>query len=554
MSKYRFIFFVLVSSIVSCKSIDESHLHKSYLEDKSKEIIRIHQPEKVHSVFPNMEMNSSEKIISQQIFEGLFKYNTNTLALEKCLIKNFKIDHTNTIYTFELKDNVLFHKASFLKSEEERKLTSDDVLFCLQRLCFTDHPISKIIKNDKIFSSTDSTSENYKVSGLKKLSSTRFSIQLNKPSQTFLDLLAQPESAIYPLEMVRFSYEQNIQKSVGTGPFKMNYKNGSILLEKNEHYHTLSTDSNVIQRLHFIYESNLDSALSLFSQGKIDLIKHLDYDVLPRLSQAIAEGKSHIEIKHQPMLSIDFIAYNPKNTITADQNFRTALALSIDKKTLLNIALENESNYPATKGFSPQMFSRQTINSLTYHLDSLPDYELNIDSAKQLIQKVSFPTNHKKVTLSYIAHDKRHQNIATAFCNTVEKHLGIKVIKNPISAKQLKQGVKNNTLQLILKTYDYTYPNPLSFMNYLNDNELITSDSELFLAKANHTISSNKSMQFCLETEKQIIENHEILPLWSNEYYEVIQPDIENLTINALQHYDFRTISIREIERITPVN
>ena len=94
----------------------------------------------------------------------------------------------------------------------------------------------------------------------------------------------------------------------------------------------------------------------------------------------------------------------------------------------------------------------------------------------------------------------------------------------------------------------------IDFLNYLNDNKFIYGDSKTKLYNANHTSSVHNTLKYCLETEKEILSQYQILPLWSNEYYEVMQSDIKNLTINALKYYDFRTTFIKHVEKLEPTD
>lgn len=546
MKKYYYILFLLFIFIVSCKSATELQTDHKILEDKSRKIIRIHQSKKIASIFPASKLNNDEKTISQQIFEGLLKYNPQTLELDNCLIKNYTIDSTGTVYTFELKEDIFFHEAPFFKTEKDRRLTSNDALYCIDRLCVSDHPFSNIIKNKNI------AKDKY-VSGLKFIDPKKFSVSLNKPNQLFIHLLAQIEASIYPQKMIEFSYDKVLLKSIGTGPFKIESKNdGKVSIKRNDKYHFTNEGKSklpYLNQIQFIYEPNIDSALSLFEKGKIDLIKHLDSDVLFQLQYLQHQGKIHIDIKHQPMASLDFIGFNKKNPLGNDKNLRRALSLAIDKMQLLDQALDGEADHPSKNGFSPELFKQ-----IGYNTSSLPAHTTNIDSALSLIAGIAFPSSIKNLTLSYNKEDIRHSKIATTLSKQFKSLLNIDLLIKPLHPDSLENAINKDQFQLFLKTYDYNSFHPLDFMEYLSQQNLLDINIEQQIIAAKYNLNKENSFKQCLAVEQSILEQHNILPLWSNEYYEIMQPDIENLYINAIKYYDFRITSIREIEQIRPQN
>ena len=92
MIRFKHILILLFVFVISCKSNKEVITDKESVEVLPKEILRINLSQKVRSIFPNKTQNEDENTISQQIFEGLFKYNPKTLALENCLIENYTVE------------------------------------------------------------------------------------------------------------------------------------------------------------------------------------------------------------------------------------------------------------------------------------------------------------------------------------------------------------------------------------------------------------------------------------------------------------------------------
>ena len=549
MRKYLSLYICIVYSIISCNSIKKVNLPKLSIEEKSTNILRVHQSEEVTSIFPTNKLNDNEKTISQQVFEGLLKYNPSTLKLENCLLDNYQVDSTYTKYRFELKPNIKFHKSSIFKTEQDRVLTSDDILYCFNELYKTNEYYSTILLNNETKKYTTDTS----INGLKKNSKYTFTIELNKPDKLFLHHLAEVESSIYPQEMINFSYDEKLLESVGTGPYivKSN-QNKRIKLTKNIEYYLTDTKGYklpYLNEIQFIYEQNIDSALTLFERGQIDLIKHLQSEVLFNLQYLKHQGQIHIDIKHQPMASLDFIGLNKTDELTQHQQLRNAISLALNKRDLLNRSLNGEADHPSNHGFTPEVFK-----IIGYDVTTLLQNKQDLDSAKTIINSTTFPADIKNLTLSYDKDDFRHRQIAKSISITLKKLLNIDLLTKPLSLDSLNKSIEKKKYQLFLKTYDYNKFNHFEFLQYLVDNGLTTDQQKTDLNKLRQNNSKDISFKLSLTTESKIANSKYIIPLWSNEYYEIMQPDIENLQINAIQYYDFRKTFIRQIDQIKPIN
>ncbi|MFN3316614.1 MAG: ABC transporter substrate-binding protein, partial [Raineya sp.] len=98
-------------------------------------IFKVNQNEYIKSLYPPNIIDVYSYRVSTLIYEGLFKFNPNTLEPTLAIAESFEVDETNTIYTIKLRKGVRFHDADCFPDGKGREVTADDVKYCFTLVC-----------------------------------------------------------------------------------------------------------------------------------------------------------------------------------------------------------------------------------------------------------------------------------------------------------------------------------------------------------------------------------------------------------------------------------
>lgn len=111
------LFIPLVFLFVSCggDSTDTETTDEATVPTKNGGVFRMSIGSFFKCVHVNEVQKHEESQVYWQIFEGLVKYNSETLKIEPSLAKSWEISPDGLIYTFVLRDSVFFMTMRVLK-------------------------------------------------------------------------------------------------------------------------------------------------------------------------------------------------------------------------------------------------------------------------------------------------------------------------------------------------------------------------------------------------------------------------------------------------------
>lgn len=238
--------------------------------------LKINETEGFSTLYPAAINSLSEAHIATQVHAGLVRFHTKTLELKPDIAESWKNDEAETTYTFSLKKGVYFHDCEVCKG---REVKAQDFKYSFELLC-------KNEENNKNFASTfkdkvvganeyfDGSAK--EVSGIKALDDYTLEIQLTKPNNAFLYMLASVAASVVCREAV----EKNGTKMMcGAGPFKFSQKDGKIVLTRHKKYHRSDEFGNQMPYLDEIVISsipNKDQEIEAFFKGDLDIIQSVN--------------------------------------------------------------------------------------------------------------------------------------------------------------------------------------------------------------------------------------------------------------------------------------
>ncbi len=253
------------------------------------------------------------------------------------LAESWDLDSEGLVYTFHLRDDVLFHNNA--------PFTAEDVAYTFELLLDPKRPspASGLLiflkgararlegKAQNEVPPLDSNDLPTAIPGIKVLDKHTLQLILERPYTPFLAALASPQLSILPRPSDD-PIKAVTSPTCGTGPFKLaHWESGtSILLQANDQYWRKEP---TIQEVELAIIPDPQVALTMFQEGRIDYLDCADYPEL--VPQVLGNAAWQPLVQKHAGGELYFLAFN--NTLPPFDTMlvRKALQLAVDRKAML---------------------------------------------------------------------------------------------------------------------------------------------------------------------------------------------------------------------------
>lgn len=313
---------------------------------------------------------------SFQIYDRLLEFDPESSKIVPGIASSWKVSRNGLVYTFQLRRKVAFHTTSYFTPT--RFFNANDVIFSINRWRDKSHPYHSVSNNEyPYFSSIGLDSL---IQDVKRINGYRIEIHLSKPDSSFLANLATDFAIIlseeYAEQLLLSNQARNIdEKPIGTGPFKfVKYqKDRFIRYKKHEEYWKQETP---LEQVIFDITPSSSLRLAKLMTGECDVIS------LPAHSELeIIRERPNLMLDEKAGLNIGYWAFNTSKAPFDNPEVRRALAMAIEKSTLLE-AVYFGSATKATGLIPPSSWAFQ---------QDLRDSSYNPLLAKELLQQNGIP-------------------------------------------------------------------------------------------------------------------------------------------------------------------
>lgn len=529
--------------------------------------------EYLHTLYPLGITDAVSLHIAGQVYEGLLQLDPNNLSLKNGLAKRFTIDSTGTLYTFYLREDVLFHDDKCFPDGEGRTLTANDIAWCFKRICTPDslnkgfHLFKNLIKGADAYAEAmkKGNDKPEKISGINVIDQHTISIELTRPSIEFKYYLTEPFAYIYPKEAYETYGEKMKVHAVGTGPFtihpdddKLFRQNEYITLKRNKDYYKKDKYDNqlpFLDKLHFTFIKHKKEEMEAFKDGEIDMIYRLPTEDIIHLMDPDNQNEDAYEVARIQELSTHFLGFNNHKGVFTNKNLRKAISFAINKQLIVDKTLQGEADHPGHHGVTPLAFE-------DYDAASVNGYQFNVDSALYYFKKAGYEKGGlAEVELEYNPDGDRNTRVAKEIKEQLKKHLGVTIKLKELNLAEHSENIENGTTHFFLAGWVYDYPSPHNLLNTFYSSDLDLSEghssypdltrydnpafNKLF-EKAITSKNEGDELKNLLKAEKTLMKDAPVVVLWYDEGYRLLQERVQNLPLNAIQYRDFSEVYLKQ--------
>ncbi len=561
--------------IFSCSSPDQSEdsslrLKKAKGDRYYGGVFRLNESEYLKNLFPHNITDAYSYRIACQIYEGLFKFDDETLKVIPALAEYFDLDESSKIYTIKLKEGVYFHDDPCFTDGTGREVTAEDVKYCFTRLCtqnINNQLFSSIFKDvlqgaNRYYQATrNGAIPDFDVSGIKVIDRYTIQLKLIEPNSIFMVNLSMPGCFIYPREAEeKYGLDMRV-KAVGTGPFMLASldEDISIILKKNEKYHGFDEYGNqlpFLDALSIQFIKDKKTELFEFRKRNLDMIYRLPTDhILEILDESLSENQGEYreyELQRVPEMATQFLTFNLRNTIFSNINVRKAFNYAIDREKILDFVLNGEGFAPGIHGITPPVLA-------DYNIEDIDGYTLNVDSARYFLDKAGYRDgkNFPKIELFLNPEGERNTNVAIEIQKQLKDHLNINIELTILPFAQLIEKSFQGNFGLMRAGWVADYPSAENFLwifygqnvpnnkariSYPNISRYSSSEFDRYFNQALNAKSIEEANVLFKKAEKKLMRDAAIVVLWYDEGYRLVQSYVKNFPNNPMQYRDFSEV------------
>jgi len=525
----RWIIIILVMIVFGCDSSKRSY--------RDLDVFRYNEHKNISGLDPAFAKDNADIWAVHQLFNGLVQMDNNMNILQ-CIASSWVISEDGTLYTFQLRKDVLFHPHEQFGAGKTRAVTAEDFVYSFQRL--SDPKVAS--PGGWVLSA---------IKDFKALNKSTFQIELKTPFPAFLGMLSMKYFSVVPKEIVDFYGTSFRANPIGTGPFKFKRwsENNKLVFRRNPQYFEVDKNGEKLPYLEAIaitFLPDKQSEYLQFVQGNLDFVSGLDAsykdDILTPKGGLNPKYSNRVQMLRSPYLNTEYLGfYMPSETSEIESKLiRQAINYGFDREKMM-LYLRNGIGIPAHGGFIPK--------GLPGH-DAAVGYTYQPEKAKALIEDYKALSNNLEPTIT-LTTNENYLN----FCEFIQRALldiGLNVTIEVVPASTLKTAKANGKLDIFRASWVADYPDAENYLS-LFYSENFTPNGPNYTHFKNDTFDqlywrslSESDTKTRLELYKKmdqiVTEEAPVVVLFYDEVVRFTQKNIEGLGINPTNLLELKNV------------
>ncbi|MDX1651236.1 MAG: ABC transporter substrate-binding protein [Brumimicrobium sp.] len=525
---------------------------------------RFMSSEKVSNLFPLKTTDVYANRVASQIFEGLLKIDPASTEVIPSIAKSFTVSEESRVFTFELRDDVLFHDDPCFSDGKGRKVTANDFKYCLEFAC-SDSPLndlSWLLKGKVKGSQAYYDGKADKVEGIQVIDDYTLKIELEKPFSGFSKVLTHTGLSVFPKEAMEKYGEDIGRHPVGTGPFKLEtFEENKIVLTRNNHYWDKDEFGNqlpFLDKVVMTYSKDKTDELLSFRREEIDLVLDIPVEEVENVLGTLSEAQAGENVKHKvdskSSMSITYYGFAHKSEVFSKKEVREAFNIAIDRETIIETWLEGEG-WAALHGFVPKMKD--------YPADQVNGFKYNVAKAKELMKKAGYPDGKGFPTIDLWVNaleESGTHKLAKAVSFSLKQNLGVNVNIRLCTIEERDDAIRKGEAIFWRTGWVADYPDPENFLNLFyggnvgTDNVSVNPfkynnpEFDALFEKALAETDEKKRMELLAQCDQMIINDAVVMPLLTDDFVTMVNLKVRKFTTNEMEQLNFSRIFIKELK------
>ena len=515
--------------LFSC--VNKSNTNKDHL------VFRYNEHANINTLDPAFSRTLQDTWVCNQLFNGLVQLDSD-LNILPSIAKDWIISEDGLIYTFNLRNDVYFHKHKLFGKDSTRTVVAKDFTYSLNRL-----------KDEKI-AAPGSWVLN-KVDSFKAVNDTVFEISLKQPFPAFIGLLSMKYCSVIPREVAEFYGTDFRSHPIGTGPFKLKRweENIKLVFRKNNHYFEKDETGKPLPYLEAVaitFLPDKQSEFLQFTQGNIDFLNSLDASYKDEL--LTADGKLRgkyaetVDMIRGPYLNTEYLGFYLGSQTPEIQSelIRKAINFGFDRKKMM-IYLRNGIGNPANGGFIPK--------GLPGHNPSI-GFTYKPEKAKQLVEQFKNESGITNPEITLVTSSNY-----LSFCEFIQRELektGLTINVDVMPEATLRSARSNGKVDMFRSSWIADYLDAENYLSIFYSKNFAPDGSNYFHYKSTQFDSLYNKAFTVTDIEKRkhlyttmdslVMQKTIMVPLYYDEVIRFTRKNIKGLGTNPINLLDLRYV------------
>ena len=506
-------------------------------ENQDHLVFRYNEDANITSLDPAFSKIQTNIWACNHLFNGLVQLD-DSLNVKPDVAKSWKISEDGTTYTFNLRNDVFFHKSNYFGKDSTRIANATDFEYSFNRLL--DEKIASpgrwILQNVEKFSAVNDTV---------------FEIRLIKPFPAFLGLLTMKYASVVPKEVLEARDNDFRSSPIGTGPFRFKLweENVKLVLRKNPLYFEKDEDGKQLPYLEAVaitFLPDKQSGFLQFVQGKLDFISGLDPsykdEILTQKGDLQKKYKNDVNLITGPYLNTEYLGFrmDGNDKTVQDKRIRQAMNYGFDRAKMI-MYLRNGMGTPATSGMIP--------NGLP-SFNNFKGYDYDVEKAKGLVQDYKKATGNENPKV-FLSTNPSYIDIAEFLQREWQKiGLDVQVDINPPST--LKQAISTGKVSFFRASWIADYPDGENYLSLFYSKNFApngpdytpfkTPEFDRLYEQAFKETDIEKRYALYQKMDALVMEEAPVIPLFYDKVARFTRKNVKGLGINPLNMLDLRRV------------
>lgn len=494
------------------------------------------------SISPHLITTTTGMNAARPIFDYLVDVERGTTELIPSLARAWTISDDGLVYTFKLRENVAFHTTR--RFTPTRPMNADDVLFSFHRQLDKNHPFHKVSGGSYPY--FDDTGMPDLLKSVEKVDDLTVRMVLTRPDATFLANLALPLSGIMSAEyadsLLAAGHPELIDtEPVGTGYFSFVDLTPDVAIRYrafDKHWR----GPPAVDTLVFSITPNASVRFTKLTVGECHIMAFPD----PADIAAIAANPD-LDLLQQEGYNVGYLAMNVTKPPFNDVRVRRAVAMAIDKKTIIDTVYRG-SGVAAVNPLPPASWA---------YNETIEDYPYDPEAAWTLLEEAGygegFDTDlwYIPVSRPYSPNGKR---IAEMIAADLER-VGIRVTLFTKDWGDYRAGLQDGDHTMALYGWTGDNPDPDNFLNILlgcrsaikgGNNIAKWCDPRYDALVTKATLVTDPAARAALYREAQVIAHEEApwVPIAHSVVFMAKRRNVENYVMDPLDRHLFGEVRL----------